>query len=216
MFTIYDTIQSHIKGFESQLYTAMPGVIERFNAGKTPTVDVRLGVNKLDARGMLFEEGVLYGVPIQYPASRTSGMTFPLEKGDEVLVIFANSDTENWLESRQDSATNPKTLRKHDKNDAFAIPFVSRDKTQVVPDGHERDLIVHHKGSKFVIDSNGHIAVNTDKFSVSNSDGELVDWLHTLTDYLSEVTVNTVYGPSPILNKIQVEELREKINTMKR
>ena len=68
---------------------------------------------------------VLSDVPVFFPGSRDSAITWPVSAGDECLLVFADSAIDGWFESGEAEA--PASERRHDLSDAFAfVGFRSR------------------------------------------------------------------------------------------
>lgn len=103
----------------SSLHCAMPGIVESFDP-ETQTASVRPAV-----RNGSFSLPVIQDVPVFFPGTRASGITWPVSAGDECLLIFADFDIDRWFESGE--AGEPASARRHALPDAFAfVGFRSR------------------------------------------------------------------------------------------
>ena len=87
----------------SSLHCAMPGNVESFDP-ETRTAVIRPAVKQTP---------LLRDVPVFMPVD------FEISQGDPCLVIFADFDTENWLETGE--AGEPASGRTHSLSDAFAF-----------------------------------------------------------------------------------------------
>jgi hypothetical protein len=67
----------------------------------------------------------LPNVPVLFPRSAAFSATWPIAKGDTVLVVFCSSAIGNWRESGD--VADPGDLRRHDLSHAVAIPGVAPD-----------------------------------------------------------------------------------------
>lgn len=159
MYSLFDTIQSHIKDFESQLYTACPAIVERYNPEEC-TVDVYPAILRAEIDGLTIKEAMLDRVPLHFPATADVGMTYPLKKGDTVLLIFLQSDSENWF-TKITSIVSPRTYRKHSLNDPIAIAGIFKYSASPVEAGAESDLNIYYKGSSVKIKEDGSISLST-------------------------------------------------------
>lgn len=65
---------------------------------------------------------VIDSVPIAFPRLGQWGMTFPVQRGDVVLLVFGDSSLDRWLQ--RGGEIDPEDDRRHDYNDAIAIPGV--------------------------------------------------------------------------------------------
>ena len=63
---------------------------------------------------------LLINVPVVFPGNANYSISFPLAKGDEVLVLFSDLSIDNfWLKG---GVQNPIESRRHDLSDGIAIP----------------------------------------------------------------------------------------------
>ena len=93
--------------FFSSLHCALPGKVLSFNPD-LQTAEIRPTVKK----GGL-DYPILKDVPVFMPAP------FEVHPGDACLVVFADMDTDAWLESGE--PREPKSARKHALSDGFAF-----------------------------------------------------------------------------------------------
>lgn len=156
---LFETIQSHIKDFESQLYTSCPAVVDSYNPYDC-TVNVFPAIYKAETDGLLIQDQILKRVPLHFQATQELGITFPIRKGDTVLLVFGHSDIENWSNKIEDYVA-PKTYRRHNMNDAFAIAGVFKYDKSPVQSGTEEDLNIRYNGSFVRIKANGDVEVNS-------------------------------------------------------
>ncbi len=112
----------------SELHVCMPGKVESYDsstglASVKPTLSRRM-------RGA--EEAVEYPViprvPVVQPRTQAAQIHMPISKGDLVLLVFADRNIENWLDSDGSEAREVNDVRRHALSDAYAIPggFPSR------------------------------------------------------------------------------------------
>ena len=103
------------RDFLFSFHCAMPGIVESFDP-ETQTVTVRPAIAQLP---------LLRDVPVFFPGTRSSAITWMIEPGDECLVIFADSAIDRWFDSGEPAE--PLSDRSHDLSDAFAfVGFRSR------------------------------------------------------------------------------------------
>jgi hypothetical protein len=106
-----------------QLHTAMPARVESFDAA-TQTVDVTPQLKQAYPDG---EGGVSYkalpvipNVKVVFPRSGSFFISFPLAKGDFVLLVFNSRSIQAWRDKGQ--AVEPGDLALHPLDGAVAIP----------------------------------------------------------------------------------------------
>ncbi len=137
----------------SSLHCALPGTVVSFDAS-TQTAEIRPAVK---AGSVFFP--VLADVPVFFPGSRESAITWPVSAGDECLVILADVDIDAWFDSGEAEA--PRSARKHSLSDAFAfVGFRSRPNAlQPFPEGE----------SLFPHDHDGRYYTKTETDSLVNA-----------------------------------------------
>ena len=109
----------------SSLHCALPGIVTAFDPA-TQTVTVQPAMrSRLSGSSDTLLLPLIHDVPVFFPGSRHAAMTFPIEPGDECLLIFADSAIDRWFETGEAEA--PDSTRHHDLSDAFAfVGFRSR------------------------------------------------------------------------------------------
>lgn len=112
-------IEAVKKDLLDSLHCAMPGIVESFDP-HTRTAAVRPAAKRKGISLPLIRD-----VPVFFPGTRDSAVTFPVAPGDECLLVFADFDTDRWAETG--SAEQPASARSHALSDAFAfVGFRSR------------------------------------------------------------------------------------------
>jgi hypothetical protein len=113
-----------IKSFWSEMnkvYTAIPCIVVNVqNDFKEQLVDVQPSLNIYLQNGGSKPRSVIMGVPVIQPATSTSALTMPINKGDTVLCVFSMRAIEIWQESDGKPSTPDNHAKFHEK-DAFAI-----------------------------------------------------------------------------------------------
>ena len=109
----------------SSLHCALPGIVTAFDpVTQTATVQPAMR-SRLSGSSDTLLLPLIHDVPVFFPGSRHAAMTFPIEPGDECLLIFADSAIDRWFETGEAEA--PDSTRHHDLSDAFAfVGFRSR------------------------------------------------------------------------------------------
>jgi hypothetical protein len=121
--TIVDSIDSLIDSRLRGLHVAIPGRVESYDES-TQSADVQ----PLIQRGYEDESGnraiedlpVVPGVPVVFPGAGSFSITFPVVKGDTVLLIFSQASIDKWL--GQGGKVDPLEDHHHDLSDGIAIP----------------------------------------------------------------------------------------------
>jgi hypothetical protein len=89
---------------------------------------------------------LLLNVPVVFPSNSEYAVTFPLEKGDECLVLFSDLSIDNFWQ--KGNVQNPIEDRRHDLSDGIAIPCnMSLTKERRTDDG----LLLSSSGASILI-----------------------------------------------------------------
>lgn len=107
---------------KAETHVALPGIIESYDAG-AQAVAIQPGI-KATLRA---EDGALSTVtlpllvdcPVQFPSGGNSTLTFPVARGDECLVVFADGAIDAWWQSG--GVGEKVSVRMHDLSDGFAL-----------------------------------------------------------------------------------------------
>jgi hypothetical protein len=120
-----DTLESRLNAFIdfkfSSLNTCMLCVVEQVRDMGEQRVDVKPIVNKQFVDGDVLEYPSILSVPLVFPSSSTSAITFPVNQGDVVVVIFSQASLDVFKAGSQ-QAHDPIDTRRFDRRDAIAIP----------------------------------------------------------------------------------------------
>lgn len=131
-----------------ELHTALPCRVESYNASKQ-TADVLPMIKRQvpdgDGGYTLEDLPVLPNVPVAFP--RGGGgffMSFPLQKGDFVFVVFSERAIGAWRQKGQ--STTPGDLRMHSLAGAVALPclYPSDD---ALDDAHASNMVLGKDGT---------------------------------------------------------------------
>lgn len=87
-------------------------------------------------------------------------MTFPVKKGDTVMIVMADRSLDRWLS--QGGEVTPDDRRQHDLSDAIAVPGLvpfADFGGQVESSENNDDVLIRYAGSKVRIKPNGDVEV---------------------------------------------------------
>ena len=123
-----DTLEARLNAFfdfkMSGMFVCM--IAEVLNTDKLEQcrIDVKPIVNHEYRDSTIVEYPTILSVPVQFPSSSTSALTFPINQGDNVLLVFSQKGLDVF-KSGATSAHDPIDMRSFDKRDAIAIPCVT-------------------------------------------------------------------------------------------
>jgi hypothetical protein len=117
-----EAVQAAQDGRQAQIQTAMPGIIESYDAARQtcavqPAIKGR--VESPDGTVASVDLPLLVDVPVVFPSGGGMTFTFPVAAGDECLVVFASRCIDAWWQSG--GVQEPLSARMHDLSDAIAI-----------------------------------------------------------------------------------------------
>lgn len=158
----------------ANMYTAIPCTITNIvNSLEDLRVDVRPTINTLYSDGTSEDHSQLLGIPVIFPAGRTSMLSFPLFVGDTVLCVFSQRSMDNF-KGGAGAAQAANDDRRFDSRDAIAIPGLvpfskSLNKPSVRSWEHDTsDFVIAHNiatGSEVELrmKANGDLIINTNQ-----------------------------------------------------
>lgn len=111
------------EGLKAEIWSALPGIIQSFDPGAM-TVVVQPTIQAL-WRDPLGNETwktmpLCLDVPVIFPSGGGCSITFPLQEGDECLLIFASRCIDAWWQSGGVGVQ--AEMRMHDLSDGFCLP----------------------------------------------------------------------------------------------
>jgi hypothetical protein len=164
-----------------QIHTAIPcKVVNVYGNLEQQKVDVIPSVDNLMKDGSAEPGMQILGVPVIFPGSQTTLISYPINVGDTVMCIFAQRSMDNFkIGSGEPTIANDS--RKFSDQDAVAIPglfpfskSLNNPQVRKYPHDSNRDLcIAHNIGSgtevNIILKQNGDLIINTDYNVVINS-----------------------------------------------
>ena len=136
------------------MHTMIPGIVltVRDNLSQM-TVDVQPSLNMRSEDGTeVVERSPILNVPLVLPISKLGGLTFPVNIGDPVALIFSMRGLDVWKRGNGYPST-PSDLRKFDKKDCVAIPGLfpmnispNNPSAHVLPHSTKDVVLVHNIG----------------------------------------------------------------------
>lgn len=155
----YEAIDSHIERFKNNLKTQTVGKIVKVNYidDYIESVTVKPYVNTVYKDGLVMEKASCFRVPLIFPSGGGGLISFPVQVGDPVLLMFCHEDIEAYMDTG--SISDPHTLRKFTSNDVVAIPCLYPHDESLKP---SRDKFqIKYKGAEVTIDPKGVVTVTS-------------------------------------------------------
>lgn len=125
------------------LWSALPGIVQSYNASEQ-TADIQPAVMNgyTDEGGERATETlpVIPRVPVVFPGAGSYSITWPLAKGDTVLLVFSSRSIDTYLS--QGGVVDPRDDRRHSLSDAVAIPGLRTYKSPIASATASADALV--------------------------------------------------------------------------
>lgn len=226
-------MRSHIENLQTQLFTQLPARVTDVSEYQSKNIiSVVPVIDMLHSDAQVNECPEIFNVPVINPSAGGGLLSFPIKVGDTVWVQFSMRGIDEWLEGNGESVTET-TMRCHDMSDAVAVIGMYTKTSHLQPDPvdvvlkfaeseirirENSEILIKQKDtSSILLKADGNIEVITkSKFSVNNDAEELIA---VLSDALAEIaasSVNTVYGVSPLNNKVQILSIKSRLDSFKK
>lgn len=199
-----DVLRGFIDARLADIHTCLPGRIEKYDHTKQKA-SVKPLIKKQYRDGEVQSLPVIVNVPVVWPRSGGASLTFPVQAGDGVLLLFTERAMERWLSSGGEAV--PGDPRKFDLSDAIAIPGLVPFTEGSLSENNE-DVLLVHNDAKLKIDASG-------KLALGNSQAELLDIVDQLLQLLIDSRTATSIGLQPLTVVPQITQLRNTLNSIK-
>jgi hypothetical protein len=117
-----ESLRVAMRGMAVSMWGAMPGIVESYDPVQgtcriQPTIKGRVGSTA--GTYSFVNLPLLVDVPVIYMGGGAFVATFPIQPGDEALVVFADRCIDSWWQNGGVQA--PADSRMHDLSDGFAL-----------------------------------------------------------------------------------------------
>lgn len=120
-----EALRTAMQGMRAGLWTCLPGIVQSFNTDDPGNVTAVIQpsimgvVQAQDGTYQAVNLPLLPDVPVVFPRGGGCTLTFPIQPGDECLVVFSSRCIDGWWQSG--GVQLPMEPRMHDLSDGFAI-----------------------------------------------------------------------------------------------
>lgn len=176
--SLASNIQQGVENRLKDLHTAMPGIVQAFDAS-TQLASVQCAIKRLFITRTNAEETLtavdlppLINVPVIFPRGGGFSLTFPVQPGDECLLVFCERAIDLWHETGATEVPNAK--RFHALSDAVALVGLSSTPKKVPNYDDTNVQLKRDDGSvEFTLLTNGTVVLKADtKATVDVPDAE--------------------------------------------
>jgi hypothetical protein len=167
---LIEVLRQIMSQMADQLCVSLPGKVESYDSS-TQTADVKPLLSKSivdkDGNEEKVEIPVISKVPVAFSRGGGHFMSFPLEKGDNVFLVFCDRSIDDFWFSDGSAPMDQVDFRTHDLSDAVAIPVFypsSKSITDLIGNdgvfGKEKGAQVRSKGDTIEVTTKGAIAAS--------------------------------------------------------
>jgi len=166
MVEVMNTLASNIYDNTS---VCMPGLVKTYDpALRQAEVQPLLNRAVFDEDGNEIQEELptIPAVPVVFPRGGTFYIVYPLQPGDNVLLVFADRSLETYMLSTGDTPNDQIDLRQHNLSDAIAIPGFFPTGKPILDTVAPTDLVVGKEAGPTItvtttqVDINGNFTVD--------------------------------------------------------
>ena len=200
--TLAQVLDQFITSRMANLHVSMPGIVQSYDKA-TQTVEVQPAIKNvyLDEDEVEQSENLplLVDVPVAFPRAGGFFVSFPIVKGDSVLLVFGERSMDQWQGTGK--VSDPGDLRRFSLSDAVAIPGVFPS-TDALQDAHGDNMVMGKDGGAQIhMKPNGevHLAEENaaDFVALAAKVKASIDALQVAHDTHTHITTATV-GPSAV------------------
>jgi hypothetical protein len=199
---ITDIIRTQFKIDMAEIYTALPcKVVNVYQDNKQQKVDVIPSVNNLLKDGSSEESMQILGIPIIFPGSSSTLISFPINNGDTVLCIFTQRSMDNFkIGSGEPTVAND--MRKFSDQDGVAIPglfpfgkSLNNPMVRKFPHQSNKDLCIAHNiasGTEvnIILAQSGNLTINTEEAVTVNCKTGVINATESYTINTPTMNIN--------------------------
>ncbi len=186
------TIQDSIDKDLLELNTCMPAIVKKYN-NELQTCTVQPSFKRTTVDGMVVKRATIEDVPVVFPRSNAGGVTFPIEVGDSVMLVFSQRSLDDWIESGGNVELTD--FRMHNLTDAIAIPGLYSESERLDPPPATDATDV--RGDKIVLGNTG--AADEPVVLGNILQTNLEDLIQAIEDLVALITAGQVIT-APVVN----------------
>lgn len=154
-----EALRQVLDGHQANVWTALPGIIESFDANAVTCVvqpAIKAQVRAPDGSTQWIALPLLLDCPVVFPRGGGCTLTFPIAQGDECLVIFASRCIDAWWTAGDVQVQSE--MRMHDLSDGFCLPGPFSQATKISGISASTAQLRSNDGSTYVeLDPAGNI-----------------------------------------------------------
>lgn len=182
--SLYEALERSMNIIGAQMHVCIPGRIERYDHTQQRADVVPLLSDKY-ADGQVADPQVITNVPVVFPRSGGASLTMPVNRGDGVMLHFADRSLDEWLGSG--GTVTPSDPRAHDLSDCIAVPGLYSF-ADASPQDNNTDTVLQYSGAEMRMKPGGALEITTSASVTVNTGSATVNASDTTIN--SETTNN--------------------------
>lgn len=200
-------INMYIRGAQVELNTAFPARVVTVSPGVVsvqPLIKRTLAFKPTPPAEQVVALPVLADVPLWSPRGTGYAMQLPVAVGDLGLVVCCQRSLDVWKVSAGADPVDPQDPRIHHLSDGVFFPGAYPIMSPFTPTIGAADptaFILENGATQFRVTPSGQFnlknAAGNDLLELTN---EILTQLTNINTLIQAITVNTVFGPQPIIN----------------
>ncbi len=152
---LHEAIRSHVSNFETQLYTALPATVVSWDA-EAQTITASPVMLEAYEDGDISKLPEIDHVPVMFPSGGGGSLTFPIQVGNEVLLVFSSRNFDTWWSTGEVDKLSS-TQRYNEYTDAIAIVGAASKNKSVI--ANPDDVEIKFKGSRVTLKESGSVEI---------------------------------------------------------
>lgn len=208
MTTPSDVMKLAMNAYLNSFHTCLPAQIVDYDFTKQ-RASVQPVLRKKYLNGDTPEMSVISNVPVVFPRGGGFNMSWPMNPGDTVLLLFSERSMDNWLETG--GIVTPLDPRKFDLSDPICIPGL-------IP--FNVDTGITDNTSFMIRNGSARMKISPDgTYCFHGATEELMSIIDELFTLIESITVTANVSipvvPVPINNSAAFTALQVRFNTLK-
>ena len=156
---VVETLENWLDDQLFDVHTMIPGQILNYEGHTTRKATVQPQVKLRNRFNKIVDIQPITDVPVMFPSSSNFNMLFPLNRGDGVLLLFAESGIGNFLNSTNE-IVDADDLNRFELTDCIAIPGLWSFKNTPIVTVNDNDFYISYQNSKIqIVKDTGEIII---------------------------------------------------------
>lgn len=166
-----DVLARAVGSILGSIHTAFPGIVETYDYA-TAKASIKPVVGRRYADGAEIDMPIIPSVPVVWLRTSAGSISFPLSRGDGVLVICAERSIDDFLSAAAGATVIPEDGRKFDLSDAIAIPGLYPFGVTTLID-NATDFQIKFKEKSIFIRDNGDVEIDAGNKIIVRDNGDI-------------------------------------------